>query len=134
MRLVAHCRNCIEDIEFNQQVNDRGELSFEIGNKIELSCEKCFSKRYYHPNSIFAKIRKTVVIIALLISISSMIIISIFFWKFYNENINYIDNNLGLGLIKKIISITVIPLIFFGLIINNENMKVKRFNSYRIKD
>jgi hypothetical protein len=134
MRLITDCKNCGEKIEFNEFVSDRAELNFEIGKNIELSCKKCFSKRIYHPNEIIAKKRKTVMIIGLLILIGGMILIMTFFWKFYNEHRDYLENENNITLIKKIIAMIVIPYILYELIMTVEKKKIKRFNSYKIKD
>lgn len=134
MRLITDCKNCEEKIEFNEFVSDRVELNFQIGNNIELTCKKCFSKRFYHPNEIIAKKRKIVMVFGLLILIGGMILILTFFWKFYNENRGYLENENNIVLIKKIIANIVIPYVLYELIITLEKKKIRRFNSYKIKD
>lgn len=134
MRLITDCKNCGETIEFNEFVSDRAELNFEIGKNIELTCKKFFSKRIYHPNEIIAKKREIVMIIGLLILIGGMIFIMTFFWKFYNEHRDYLENENNIALIKKIIAMIVIPYILYELIMSIEKKKIKRFNSYKIKD
>jgi uncharacterized membrane protein len=73
-------------------------------------------------------------IFAFEVLVAGMIFILSFFWKFSVEHYNYIKGEYNIALIKKILALLAIPFIIYQIIMSAENKKIKRFNSYRIKE
>ncbi len=134
MKLETKCKNCGEYIEFYENVSDRTELSFEKGDKIELNCKKCLSQNNYHPNQIKAKKNRLISIFGFLIFIIGSVLIYHYLGEFYFEHKEYIESQKSYSSFGKIIGALAIPFIIFQLIENSQVKKVKRFNSYWIKE
>ncbi|MFK5959726.1 MAG: hypothetical protein QM495_12770 [Lutibacter sp.] len=134
MKLETKCKNCGEYIEFYENVSDRTELSFEKGDKIELNCKKCLTPNIYHPNQIRAKKNRVITILAFLFFIIGSVLIYHLLGEFYLEHKEYIESQKSYSSFGKIIGALAIPFVIFQLIENSQMKKVKRFNSYRIKE
>lgn len=134
MKLETKCENCKEFIEFYENVSDRAELSFEKGNRIELCCKKCLMKNNYHPNQIKAKKNRLISILGFLIFIIGSILIYYYLGEFYLEHKESIESQKNYSSFGKIIGALAIPFVIFQLIENSQMRKIKRFNSYLIKE
>lgn len=109
-------------------------LSFEKGDKIELNCKECLSQNIYHPNQIKAKKNRLISIFGFLIFIIGSVLIYHYLGEFYFEYKEYIESQKSYSSFGKIIGALAIPFIIFQLIENSQIKKVKRFNSYYIKE
>ncbi len=134
MKLESKCKNCGEYIEFYENVSDRTELSFEKGDRIELSCKKCLTNNYYHPNEVKAKKNRMISVIGFLIFTIGVILIYHYIGEFYLEHKEQFESKKNFTSFGRMLGAFVIPFIIFQLIENIQMRKVRRFNSYKIKD
>ena len=134
MKLESKCKHCGKYIEFYENVSDRVELSLEKGDNIELSCKICSTKNHYHLNNVKAKKNRLISIIGFLIFIIGTILIYHFIGEFYFEHKEQFESKNNYSSFGRILGAFAIPFVIFQLIENIQMRKVKRFNSYFIKE
>jgi hypothetical protein len=133
MKLEVKCKDCKEFINLNLFVTDRAQLAFDKGDKIELTCKKCYSRKVYHPNEFIAIKNKLISILAFLIFIIGTITILYFIREYYLEHKDYINTNKSYSSIGKLFGFIAIPIIVYQLIEKSQERSIRRFNSYKIK-
>ena len=105
-------------------VNDRAELSREIGNEFNLRCEECLREKKYHVNDVKAKESKLIALIALAIFVfGTGIIVYLLRDYFFMSNNPYYVRAIGGSLI--------FPFLVYMIFTKQERGNVNRFNRYR---
>ena len=124
MNLIVNCKECRNKIMLKSSVNDRAELSREIGNEFNLRCEECLREKEYHVNDVKAKESKLIALIALAIFVFGTGIIGYLLRDyFFMSNNPYYVRAIGGSLI--------FPFLVYMIFTKQERDNVKRFNRYR---
>jgi len=100
------------------------------GRDIALTCDACYQKDSYHPNDLIAEIRKSVIVVALLVFFITGGAIAFLFFGFYTD---HLLSESSAAFLSDSFVFVVLPFVLFGLIIGMEKRKVYLFNVYRIK-
>lgn len=106
-------------------ISDRSELSKIEAKEIELRCKHCNKSIKYHVNEIYAVQRLFPLILALMVFVFGTIIEFVLLWDYFFR-INFFYNLLSL------ISVLLVPFWIYNIINNEENKKVRNFNSYKV--
>ncbi|MEM9917809.1 MAG: hypothetical protein AAF990_06920 [Bacteroidota bacterium] len=64
MKIIVSCRVCQGQIRLKNSVNDRAELSQELGDQFDLECKECSNVKRYHVNDVRAIESKAVALMA----------------------------------------------------------------------
>ncbi len=127
MRLYTNCHNCRKEIKFSTSEPDRVELSKSKGEKIELNCNYCGQKDFYHVNKIKATESKTAQVTGLIIFIIGTPLTFYLIWD-YTFRVAHIDAIVGL------IGIIGVPFMVYSIINMEQKRKVRLFNMYKISE
>lgn len=117
MKLICVCSSCKNITGVGKNANDRGEFSRYHGKEIDVTCISCKQKNKVALNQISAVEFKY---FGLIFVILFVLTIGLGFTLFYTYN-NY-----------KLPFFSVIPLGIFFTFWRQDQIKVKRFNSYRV--
>ena len=124
MKLIVNCKECRNKIKLKSSVNDRAELSREIGNEFNLRCEECAREKKYHVNDVKAKESKWIDLIALGIFVFGTVIIGYLLrGYFFMSNNPYYVRAVGGSLI--------FPSLVYMILKKIERDNANRFNRYR---
>ena len=123
MNLIAHCKNCRNEISVKESVSDRAELAREKGSQFVLKCDECLKNHKYHVNDIKAKTRKSIALIAFLILLFGTALIG-YTLRDYLLMPNNAYN------VMAIAGMLLIPSIVYGLLTKQETDNNRRFNQY----
>ena len=123
MKLIVNCKNCQEKITLKNSVNDRAELSKEIGNEFKLKCKGCLIEHKYHMNDVKAKESRLLAIIAFLFFVFGTGIF-VYLLREYLFMPNNPYNVLAIG------GIILIPSFVYVIFKKQERDNTRRFNQY----
>ena len=126
MTLSTDCKSCREEIRFFSLANDRVRLAKKKGEKFELRCDKCKSIDLYHVDEINAEENKIILIVGLMIFIIGTPLILYLIW-------DYIFQFANVRAIVGFVTMIGIPFIFFLIINENEEKRVRTFNRFKLR-
>jgi hypothetical protein len=124
MKLQARCENCKAYLSFHANVADRFELARKRGEKIDLSCLHCGTKKAFKMNEIKAVENKFLSIAGLLIFLGGTVGLFAYLWPYFFKT-SYIYAIAGL------IGVLTIPFLIYQAINHGQENKVQYFNSKR---
>ena len=123
MKIYTVCKSCQRKIKIRGSYPTRIDLTMDKGKEMELTCPFCKKKNVYAVDSISAEKDQRDVILL----IFSFLLIGGVLWFLYpfamKRIITLFILPIGIG----------IPVLLYGIIIQNETKKVKIFNSTRNK-
>lgn len=123
MKLIVNCKNCREKIKLKNSVNDRAELSREIGDEFKLKCKECLKESKYHVNDVKAKESKLIAVIAFVIFIfGTGIIVYLLIDYIFMPNNAY--DVLAIG------GVILIPSFIYMILMKQDRDNARRFNQY----
>lgn len=83
MKLYTYCTKCKSEIGFNLRAKDRFTLAKKHGEEIQLTCNNCSSRKYYHVNDIKAEESKAVGMVSLFSFLTGTAVIFILLWPYF---------------------------------------------------
>ena len=123
MKLIVNCKECRNKIMLKSSVNDRAELSREIGNEFNLRCEECLREKKYHVNDVKAKESKLIALVALGIFVFGTGFIGYLLRDyFFRSNNPYY--------VRAVIGVLIVPFWVYMIFTKQERDNASRFNRY----
>ena len=122
MKIYAQCKNCRSEINFRANASDRFVLARKFGERIDLNCNSCGTKKQYHLNELKAEESRFISIIAMLIFLGGTTAIFVYLWPYFFRT-SYVYAVSGL------LGVLTMPFLVYQAINHGQSNKVKYFNT-----
>ena len=121
MKLYTNCKNCKEEIQFSVLARDRFALAKKRGEKIDLNCRSCGTRKTYHVNEIKAEEKKSIQVLAGLILLFGTIGLFFFLWPILLKS--------SVLVVGGLIGILTVPFLVYKFLNEDERNRVDYFNT-----
>ena len=125
MKLYTKCKHCKNELKCSSLAGTRVEFAMQKWEKKDLKCNSCETKNEYHVDELYAKPSRIAEILAGLIFIVGTPLVFLFLSPIVLRG--------GAFAVFIISGLFLVPVIVFGIIKKQDQIRVKAFNRSKLK-
>ena len=126
MKVYGKCQKCKSEIGYSTSVNTRIEFAMQVGENKSLNCKDCGIKTVFHVDELYTKESKIAKIGAgLIFLIGTPLIFFLVNPIFTNSRNHYVIYVIG--------GFLLVPVIAYGIIKKQDQIRVNSFNRNKLK-